>query len=122
MADGVGDDFLALHYQRLRERQDSDCHVTQVCFAVDDCAFVSFPGELFTELGMQIKADSPFRHTYILGLANGKLGYVPTREAIDQGGYAVSTRQLDDCAAELVMEHSLRLLHQVYHVKGPQCR
>ncbi|MFC1461412.1 neutral/alkaline non-lysosomal ceramidase N-terminal domain-containing protein [Verrucomicrobiota bacterium] len=113
LADGVGDDYKASIYKELRGKQDQDVQVQQICFAVDDCAFISSPGEVFTEIGMQIKAQSPFRHTYILGVANGSIGYVPTRKAILEGGYAVDTRRLDASAEEVIIEQSLSLLRKV---------
>jgi hypothetical protein len=114
MADGVGDDYKALLYTRLREAESRDIEVEQVCFAVDDTAFISFPGELFTEIGMRIKAESPFRRTYILGLANGSIGYIPTREAVGQGGYEVDTRPVDASAEDVVISQSLELLRYVH--------
>lgn len=114
LPDGVGDDFKAMLFQQLRDREQADNPVEQVCLALDDTAFISFPGELFTEIGMEIKRLSPFTHTYIIGLANGAIGYVPTREAIAQGGYEVETRRLDDSAVDLVTEHSLSLLRDVH--------
>ena len=116
MADGVGDDYKALLYQRLRESQDRDILVEQSCIAIGDTAFISFPGELFTEIGMRIKADSPFKHTYILGLANGCVGYVPTRDAVSQGGYEVDTRPADVAAEDIVVRQSLGLLTGLHRV------
>ena len=84
------------------------------CLAVGDCAFLSFPGELYTEIGQAIKAASPFKHTYILGLANGHIGYVPTRKAIHEGGYAEDTRGVDETAEEIIVQKSLDLLRQVH--------
>ncbi|MCX6994083.1 MAG: neutral/alkaline non-lysosomal ceramidase N-terminal domain-containing protein [Kiritimatiellaeota bacterium] len=114
VADGVGDDYKANLFLRLWKAQDQAIDLEQTCLAVDDCAFISFPGELFTEIGQRIKAASPFRHTYILGLANGSIGYVPTREAIRQGGYEPLVRRVDDSAAEIIEEQSLALLRRVH--------
>ena len=55
--------------------------------AVGDVAFVGYPAEYFTELGLETKAASPFRETFVVELANGWHGYVPTREAFSHGGY-----------------------------------
>ena len=55
--------------------------------AVGDVAFVGYPAEYFTEFGLRTKAESPFEHTFVLELANGCHGYVPTREAFGHGGY-----------------------------------
>lgn len=113
LADGVGDDYKAVLYRDLRAVQDREAIVEQTCFAIDDTAFITFPGELYTEIGMDIKARSPFARTYIIGLANGDVGYVPTRKAIGEGGYAEDTRRLDDSAEGIVVEQSLALLKTV---------
>jgi hypothetical protein len=114
MSDGIGDDYKALFFKRLRERGPRDMPVEQICIALGDCALLSFPGELYTEIGQEIKAASPFAHTYIVGLANGYVGYVPTAEAIEKGGYAEDTRWVDATAEQAVIEQSLALLRKMH--------
>ena len=114
VADGVGDDYKATLYLQLLKVQHQAIPLEQVCIAVDDYAFISFPGELFTEIGMRIKAASPFRHTYILGLANGCVGYIPTRRAIGEGSYEPEMRKTDDSAEDIIAAQSLALLRRVH--------
>ena len=64
---------------------------------------------------MKIKAASPFSRTYIIGLANGYVGYVPTRKAIGEGGYSEDVRTVDAGAEDAILSKSLELLKQVYH-------
>jgi len=104
LADGVGDASRARLSLALRE---------QVCVAFGNCALVSFPGELYTEIGAELKRRSPFPLTLPVGLANGCIGYVPTPQAIREGGYAEDTRRVDAAAAALVLDQSLRLLQTV---------
>ena len=99
---------------RLREAGPRDLPVEQICLALGDSALLTFPGELFTEIGQTIKAHSPFRRTFIVGLANGYVGYIPTRKAIAEGGYAEDTRLVDEAAEQVVVEHSLALLRSVH--------
>jgi hypothetical protein len=113
MPDGMSDDYKACLYKKIHEHERTDITVRQTCFAVDDTAFISFPGELFTEIGLRIKEESPFPQTCILGLANGYVGYVPTREAVSVGGYEVDTRRVSEEAEEIVVERSLALLREV---------
>ncbi len=54
---------------------------------VGDVAFVGIPGELFASLGLEIKRHSPFRYTYVVGIANDYIGYLPDKEAYSFGGY-----------------------------------
>ena len=114
MADGVGDDYKASLYKKLNSRANQRIEISQTCFAMGDCAFISFPGELFTEIGMHIKQESPFKNTFIIGLANGEIGYVPTLRAVGEGGYAVETREVDARAEEIVVSRSLALLEELF--------
>ncbi len=110
----MGDDYKALLLKRMYEVQNQPIPAEHICIAVGDTAFLSFPGELFTEIGMQIKAESPFARTYIIGLANGSIGYVPTRKAIGEGGYAVDVRTVDAEAEDVILGQSRALLRQLH--------
>ncbi|MCK4323620.1 MAG: hypothetical protein KAW89_03755, partial [Armatimonadetes bacterium] len=114
VADGVGDDYKAKLYRDLHRVQDEDIQVEQLCFAINGTALLSFPGEMFTEIGMNIKNQSPFERTYIVGITNGYIGYLPTRKAIGEGGMAVDVRRLDADAEDIVMANSLALLEKLY--------
>lgn len=56
----------------------------------DEVAFVSVPGELFVTLGLEVKLNSPYQYTFLDELANGAIGYIPTRVAEAEGGYGAS--------------------------------
>jgi hypothetical protein len=56
-----------------------------------DIAWVGIPGECFTKLGIRIKRRSPYRYTYVAGVANDYIGYLPDEAAHDLGGYQVWT-------------------------------
>jgi hypothetical protein len=58
---------------------------------IGDVAIVGVPAEFFTQLGLDIKNRSPFRHTYIAELANDWIGYVPDQDGFKLGGYQVWT-------------------------------
>ena len=61
-----------------------------------EVAWVSWPGEIFVELGLSVKAASPFPQTYHVELANGSIGYIPNRSAYAEGNYEVVSAR---CAA-----------------------
>ncbi len=47
-------------------------------------SWVSLPGEPFVEIGFALKEAGA---TFVVGYANGWLGYLPIRRAYDEGGY-----------------------------------
>jgi hypothetical protein len=84
----------------------------QVITLGNDIALVSLPGEIFVELGLAIKQASPFKYTAIAELANGSIGYVPTRQAWTQGNYEVLSARCGPGSGELLVETASRLLRQ----------
>ena len=58
---------------------------------LDDVAVVSFPYELFSEMGLRIAKFSPFAHTLSLSCTNGSESYFVTEPEICRGGYEVNS-------------------------------
>ena len=54
---------------------------------VGEFGFAAAPCELYGSTGLRIKADSPFKTTMIVGLANGYSGYLPPPDQFQYGGY-----------------------------------
>jgi neutral ceramidase len=86
----------------------------QVVALGDEIAWVSLPGEIFVELGLAIKQDSPFKHTILAELANGSIGYVPARRAYAQGNYEVVSARCAEGSGERLVDAALRLLKELY--------
>jgi hypothetical protein len=58
---------------------------------IGDLGIVTNGAEFFCQLGLDIKAASPFARTWVVSLANGWIGYVPTATAYYAGGYEPRT-------------------------------
>lgn len=85
-------------------------------------AFVSFPGEMFTQFGLNVKQDSPYPITITAELANGALGYIPNRQAYPQGAYEVISSRLKPGAGELLMNSALSQLSAVFKASSVTAR
>jgi len=100
---------LAKHQGELRK---SWLHV----ILIGDIAFIGVPGECFGQLGTEIKRRSPFRYTYVIGLANDYIGYIPDNEAYDLGGYQVWTgfhSFVERGTGEAIVEQAISLLEKL---------
>lgn len=82
----------------------------QVIALGDDLAWVSLPGEIFVELGLQIKRGSPFKQTMIAELANGSIGYIPTRVAYSEGNYEVISARCAAGSGEKLVDSAVKQL------------
>jgi neutral ceramidase len=86
----------------------------QVIALGDELAWVALPGEIFVELGLAIKQDSPFRRTIIAELADGAIGYIPARRAYAQGNYEVISARCAEGSGERLVDAAGRLLKELY--------
>jgi hypothetical protein len=58
---------------------------------INDTVLWGSPVELFCEIALEVRRDSPFRHNFFFGYMNGWLGYLPTAQAFREGGYEPRT-------------------------------
>jgi neutral ceramidase len=58
---------------------------------LNDTLVWAAPVELFCEIALRVRAESPFSHTFYFGYSNGWLGYLPTAKAFVEGGYEPRT-------------------------------
>lgn len=79
-------------------------------FRIGDLGVATSPFETFTDTGFDIKAKSPFTTTFVIELANGYLGYLPTPEEHELGGYEtwLGTSRVEKEASDKVVEVWLR--------------
>lgn len=79
-----------------------------------DIAWVALPGEIFVELGLNIKAASQFQQTNIVELANGRSQYIPHRSAFSEGQYEVISSRYAEGTGELLVTTAIRMLAELH--------
>jgi hypothetical protein len=84
---------------------------------VGDIAFVGVPGELFAELGNEIKRLSPFRYTYVVAIANDYIGYIPDYEAFEFGGHQTwaNSSISERGTGEAIVNEAVKLLTELFN-------
>ncbi len=76
----------ALLYHKLCSGKKRTFRLVTLAFG-ERFALTSLPGEPFTEIGLAIKRESPFKTTWPVSLSMGACGYVPLAACFDRGGY-----------------------------------
>jgi len=80
---------------------------------IGSLGIATYPGEAFVEMGLEAKAQSPFRPTMLIELANDYRGYLPTVAAHALGGYETwraKSSYLEKNAAPQIVASALRQL------------
>jgi len=110
----IYDDVIPAEVERIRRLGGAEAAEVQV-LRINDVALAAIPGELFVELGLRIKARAWPAKALVVSCANGRLGYLPTREAFDRGGYE-TTFGPSSCmapeAGDLLADAAIELIAQ----------
>lgn len=98
----------------LGRMQAETLRTTMQALRIGEVGIVGFPGELFVELGLDLKGRASLKPTFVVELANDSIGYIPTRKAFDEGGYEVTSTVLAPGAGEMLVEAGLKLLQGLH--------
>jgi hypothetical protein len=78
---------------------------------INDTVLWASPIELFCEIALRVRSESPFRHTFFLGYTNGWLGYLPTAQAFREGGYEPRTSPFSEKVEKDFAEGVIAFMH-----------
>ena len=100
-----------LRMAEMPERIDVPLQVLRI----GDLAIATIPFESFVEIGLELKAKSPFSETFVISIANGAYGYLPTAAHHELGGYEtwLGTNQVEVRAASRIVEMLLQMFGQL---------
>jgi len=93
-----------------------DCPPTPLNITVGrlgDIAFVGIGCEVLTEIGMAIKAASPYKYTFVITHCNGATGYLPPKHLYIEGGYEINSSPFAPQAADMVVKQVVKMLHEL---------
>ncbi|MHB8995968.1 MAG: hypothetical protein ACYC63_12050 [Armatimonadota bacterium] len=77
---------------------------------IGDLALFGIPGEYFVEYGMELREKSSAAHSFVVELANDSIGYIPTPQAFDEGGYEGTSARFARDTGPIMAETVLELL------------
>jgi neutral ceramidase len=103
-----------LDVERLRKIWGDTVPLEVQAFRLDDdTAIVTLPSEIFVNLGLAIKAASPFKTTLVIELANDSVAYIPTKQAFLEGSYEVTNSRVERGTGEKLAEAAIGLLKEL---------
>ena len=114
---------LAQHYARnvikAAERLEQTLMVKLQAIQIGDLVVCGIPFETFVEIGMELKETSPFPQTMVIGLANGRYGYLPTPEHHRLGGYEtwLGTNHVQEDASVILVRNLQKMMDELKNQK-----
>lgn len=80
--------LLQMHQAHYVAANKRSLDVELVGIRIGDFVMITFPGELTTRIGLNLKQASPHEHTFVAGYTNGYIYYAPTAEQLKNVGGA----------------------------------
>lgn len=104
----------AARVQRLAEASPETKAPVQI-LRIGDICIGTTPCETFAETGLEFRKRSPFKKSFMVELANGYYGYMPTPRHFELGGYETwpGTNNLEPQAAVKMMDALLEMAAEV---------
>ena len=103
--------------QRAVQLQESPDTVRVMLQAVriGELGISAIPFEVFTEIGLELKARNPFKPSFTMELANGGYGYLPTPEQHKLGGYEtwLGTNKVEEQASVKIVDTLLEMFAEL---------
>lgn len=81
---------------------------------IGDIAVIGFGCEMLHEVGMAVKAGSPFPYTFLVTHCNGTSGYLPPAHLYKEGGYEIRRSPYMSEAADMVVKKGLSMLYALH--------
>ena len=79
-------------------------------FCLGPMGFITGPNEIFSTVGHHVRANAPFKYTFII---TGNHLYLPCKEAYEYRSYEADTGYYSKGTAEVVQEEFVRLLKTI---------
>jgi hypothetical protein len=79
---------------------------------IGDLMWTTFPGEMFSNIGKQVKAASPATYAHLMGYTNGYVGYFPEQKAYGEGGYEVAVTDFDPASERIYLRAVAALMER----------
>lgn len=100
---------------RAAEREEDTVVVKLQAVRIGPWCVCGIPFETFAEIGLDLKSRSPFERTIVVGLANGRYGYLPTPEQHRLGGYEtwLGTNNVQLDASVLIVDNLLAMMQEL---------
>ncbi len=89
----------------------TDVEIFLSVLRVGPVIFAGISGEVMTEIGMEIKKQSPYSHTVVVTHCNGSAGYLVTDDTYKEGGYEAMVSKTMPGTADQITNNLINMIN-----------
>jgi len=111
---------VVYRYEKQKSNPLPKLEVEVHVLRLGDAAICSNEFELFTDYSIQIQARSNALQTFVIQLAGGSQGYLPTEKATNGGGYSaiIQSVMVGPEGGHILVEHTINLINDMFDRKN----
>ena len=115
-------DLSYIYAQRVTSlmKESESVAVPLQVLRIGDLIIGTIPGEPFAKIGLEFRKRCPQQPAFLVELANGSFGYIPTPEQFALGGYEtwLGSGHLEERASEKILDTLFSMVAEVRDAKG----
>ncbi|MDD2380180.1 MAG: neutral/alkaline non-lysosomal ceramidase N-terminal domain-containing protein [Mariniphaga sp.] len=100
-------------FQQPESVRDNTLKVRLSALKIGGIILTGVSGEVFNEISVQMRKQSPYSHTFMVTHCNGSSGYLVTDEAYKIGGYEANSTRAKSGAEEGIINNLLEMINQL---------
>jgi hypothetical protein len=99
------------NFQQPKSTEDGFLKIRLSALRIGNIILTGVSGEVFNEISVRMRKQSPFTNTFMITHCNGSSGYLPTEAAYAEGGYEVnSTRAKAPGAEKPIIDNLIEMI------------
>lgn len=99
------------HFPKASYEGGPDVEIRLAVLKIGELVLCGISGEVMTEIGMEIKKQSPYSGTLVITHCNGSSGYICTDKSFTEGGYEIQVTELMPGVEKPLVKKIIDMIH-----------
>ena len=108
---GKSEEPNRLHHRAYEPGKEVEVRLSAI--KIGQIIFTAVNGEVFNQIGVKLREQSPYTNTFFITHCNGSSGYLVSDEAIPRGGYEVRSTSVSSGAEAGIIEGLLEMINDL---------
>ncbi|MEO6220953.1 MAG: neutral/alkaline non-lysosomal ceramidase N-terminal domain-containing protein [Ginsengibacter sp.] len=100
-------------FQQPKSTENDSLKVRLSVLKIGNIVLTGVSGEVFNEIGVKMRNQSPYAYTFMITHCNGSSGYLVTDAAYAEGGYEVNSTRAKSGAEKAIIENLLAMINEL---------
>ena len=100
-------------FQQPKSTEKDSLKIRLSVLKIGNIVLTGVSGEVFNEISVKMRGQSPYAFTFMITHCNGSSGYLVTDAAYAEGGYEVSSTSAKSGAEKAIIENLLAMINEL---------